>query len=473
MPSGVSEDRFSKSIQENLLVLLCFDEKHGKAIRGLVSPELFDVYYSEVAKRACGYIDRYGAVPSDHVADLFDDVFSGDDKKSRIYKSILTQLYEAKGKVNPEFTIDKARVFVSTQSLKRGVLEAAEIISRDREDSIDLARSVLLKHMDVSDSSFVPGTFLSDDSRALGFLQEERDVLPTGIKELDSRGIGPVRGGLYVYVGVYGSGKSHHLIHLGKIAMIHRLKVLYLSLEMSEKKVSARWHQSLFSIPSRDVNSKVYRFQSNSDGVYSGITGPDSIVSGVRLIDTYDVSEYLKKKRNIHRRMMKNVLIKQFPTSSLTISQLKGYLDHLESSHGFVPDLLIVDYADIMNVNMSNYRTELGRIYQDLRGIAVERNLAVVTASQANREALSRTTVTGKNIAEDFSKLATADVVLVYSQNEIEAKHGLARLFVDKVRDEESKQTILLSQDYSRCQYVVDSCLLSNEYFEDIGGASS
>lgn len=461
--------KFSKSIQENLLVLLCFDESNGKVVKGLISPNLFDAYYREVAIRASRYIEQYKSVPGDHIADLFEDIIDGEDKKlGKIYSTILTNLYENKDRVDPRFTLDKARVFISTQNLKAGILEAADIINQDTEDSVDKAKSCLLKRLNISDDTFVPGTFLSDENTALDFLSEDVDVLPTGIKELDARGIGPVRGGLYVYVGVYGSGKSHHLIHLGKVAMVHRYKVLYISLEMKEKKVSARWHQSLFSIPTRELTSKVYRFDTDKEGQYQGISDVDQIRSGVRLIDTMNTTKYLRKKRKQHSRLLKNVLIKQFPTSTLTIPQLKGYMDHLENSYGFFPDLLIIDYADIMHVNPANYRTDLGRIYQELRGIAVEKNIAVVTASQANREALSRKTVTGKNIAEDFSKLATADVVLIYSQNEVESKYGLARLFVDKVRDEESKQTILLSQDYSRCQYVVDSCLLSSNYFEDL-----
>jgi replicative DNA helicase len=159
---------------------------------------------------------------------------------------------------------------------------------------------------------------------------------------------------------------------------------------------------------------------------------------------------------------MKNLVIKEFPTGSLTVNGLKAYLDMLENS-GFVPDLLIVDYVDLMKLpSDDNYRIALGQIFKDTRGIAVESNMAVVTVSQSNRDGAKGKKVTGANVAEDWSKIGTADTIITYSQTDEERNMNLARIYVANARNDQDKITILISQNYAMNQFCKDSYLMDD-----------
>jgi replicative DNA helicase len=157
--------------------------------------------------------------------------------------------------------------------------------------------------------------------------------------------------------------------------------------------------------------------------------------------------------------------IRGFPTSSLSIEGLEVFLDTLDRLYNYTPDVLLLDYADLMKLDYKNLRTSTGEIYKELRRIAVERNLAMVTASQANRMAEDARVITLKHLAEDYSKAATADTVIAYCQTPQEKNLGLARLFVAKARGQESGQMVLISQAYGLGQFCMDSTSINDRYW--------
>lgn len=145
---------------------------------------------------------------------------------------------------------------------------------------------------------------------------------------------------------------------------------------------------------------------------------------------------------------------------------LRAYLDNLERFDKITPDVILIDYPDLMAVDPKNLRIELGKLIEDIRGIGVERNAATIVVSQGNREAESAKLVTGDMAAEDISKIATADTVITYSQTPEEKRLNLARLFVEKARNEESKMQVLITQAYAIGQFCLDAVRLKSDYWE-------
>jgi len=145
------------------------------------------------------------------------------------------------------------------------------------------------------------------------------------------------------------------------------------------------------------------------------------------------------------------------------MEMLKAYLENLSTFYHIFPDLLIIDYADLMHIDSAHLRVDTGKIYKDLRGLAVQYGIAIVTASQANRagEGDGIRLLTRKNLAEDFSKVAIADNVITYNQTAAELERGLARLYVDKARNDRRGDIILLSQNYGIGQFCLQSTRLN------------
>jgi replicative DNA helicase len=308
---------------------------------------------------------------------------------------------------------------------------------------------------------------LSDKDRVLGFLDQQSSCFPTGIPEFDKRGFGPTRKEMHLYIAAAKRGKSWWLTQLAKMAVIHRLRVCHITLEMSEERCAQRYLQAFFAMAKRPEKHKVTKFQLDSLG---RITGFDEAEIKPKLsIDDPNIVAKLEKRLDKFHRVLDDIYIKQFPTGNLTVRQLRGYLDSLESNERFMPDLLIVDYPDLMKLDKDNYRLAIDEVYKQLRGIAVERNLALAIVSQGNRSSEKAKNVGSGHVAEAWSKIAHADCIVTYNQTSAEHQMGLARLYVSGGRNDEDKLQVVISQNYSTGAFVVDSALMAgSNYWEQL-----
>ena len=172
---------------------------------------------------------------------------------------------------------------------------------------------------------------------------------------------------------------------------------------------------------------------------------------------------------------LNRLVVKEFPTGSLTIRALHTYLDLLADTHGFAPDLLLLDYADLMKFTDSyrDFRLSLGNLYKELRGLAAERSIAVATVTQASRSASKSGKVGAEDVAEDWSKVATADTVLAYGSTAAERELGLARITVAAGRNDEDKFSIVVSQHYASGQFCLSSARLNSTYYDRVDEATN
>lgn len=453
------------SLQENVLTLLTYSEKHAPIIRGVVDVSLYGGPYKIVALRIYDYIDRYKKPPGDHLPDILSEKLEGENKReAALYADVIESIHAQKDKINTVYVMSQIETFVERQSLRNVAIDLAKALQRDTEESLEEAKALISTATKQSLSVFDPGTRLSNKAKALEFLDITEGSLPTGIPELDKRGFGPTRKELWLFIGNTKAGKTWGLIQLGKMALMHRVRTVHISLEMSEARCSQRYLQALFAISKRKETFNSVKFERDS---LNRITGFEDVRTQPRLsFDDPKIREKLERKIDKWSlRMLDNIIIKQFPTGSLTISQLKAYLDNLESTEKFVPDLLIIDYPDLMSISKDNYRLGIDEIYKDIRGIAVARNLAVAVVSQSHRSAAKAKQVGADNVAEAYSKISHADTVLTYSSTVHEQKLGLARLHVAGGRNDQDKITIIISQNYGTGQFVLDSTLMVGNYF--------
>jgi len=240
------------ALQENLVTLLTYDRDRAAIIRGLVDPALFGGPYREIVASIYHYIDRYKRPPAHHLPDLFSHILEGvDQHKASIYADIFDSIHQAHKETNAEYVMGQLEVFIKRQSLRTVAIDLAKALQRDTEASLAEAEQLIAGVTQAHLSVFDPGTRLSDKKRALSFLDLQQAALPTGIPELDKRGLGPTRKELFLYIANTKAGKTWFLIHLAKIALMHRFKVLHITLEMSEARCSQRYMQTFFAMAKR------------------------------------------------------------------------------------------------------------------------------------------------------------------------------------------------------------------------------
>jgi replicative DNA helicase len=394
-----------------------------------------------------------------------DDKLNSDNKREgELYADILTSIHDAKEGINSEYVMAQLETFVRRQSLRSIAVDLAKALQRDTEASLEEADDLIKKAQGRNLQLFDPGLLLGDYKKALDFLDLQNEAFSTGIAELDRRGFGPTRKELWLFIANTKGGKTWMLMHLAKICAVHRLKVCHITLEMSQARAAQRYFQSFFAISKRKENFKATRFTKDKLGKITELE--QHPINASMSYEDPNVRAKLEKRIIKGKRMLDNIIVKQFPTGSLTVSQLKAYLDNLENTQRFMPDLLVLDYPDLMKLDRTDYRLSLDELYKDIRGIAVERNIAVAVVSQSHRSAAKAKLVGADNVAEAYSKIAHADVVLSLSQTEAERNVGLARLHVAAGRNDADKLTIIISQSYATGQFIVESTVMRGNYFE-------
>lgn len=231
-------------------------------------------------------------------------------------------------------------------------------------------------------------------------------VVRTLIPELDHnlKHYGVQFGTMSLVLGGTGSGKSMFLTYLAKAAVIQRYRTLYITLQLTEDQVAERL---------------------------------DANFSGVDLGDLMDESRKVSHAvRRYCQRYGSLLKIKFFPAMRLTVSQLGAYLER-ERSHGFHPEVVIIDYGDLM-VGESGFNDKSGRYYESgsvfdqLLGLAQKERIVLWTASQSGRGGYSKSLLTLDDVAESFRRVMAAQLVITINRSPEEKAQRTARLFVAK-----------------------------------------
>jgi hypothetical protein len=238
-------------------------------------------------------------------------------------------------------------------------------------------------------------------------------------------------------------------------------------LELAAEKVQQRYFQNFLALPARELQREtcVTRLQLDQDGGLSDFA-PERLAR-VASLRSPQAPALLQKLVRWRPGMFANLKIKKFPTRALSVAKLRGYLQQLEAT-GFVTEVLLLDYVGLMDIDAKNYRIALGQTLQDLRGLAEERNLMLVSAQQVNREGLKARQIDISHVGEDWSIVQTADFVFSLSRNEVEKRHKLARLAINKNRDEADGFGAVLSQNYEHGQFVLESAPLQLAQYEEL-----
>lgn len=457
--------KFTTSLQQSILILLVMNNEEGKIVANLVSREHFDDPYDAIAAKAIAYHKEFGEAPGQtHIDDIFDDVINNPKHKLRkVYEEILVSIIEKAPGINGKYVLKRVSEFVRGQTLKAAVLEAAERYTQDEEGLVGDVEHILLDALKAPDEASDVGVFLDDKKKALAFLENYTSIFSTGIPELDKIEFGPVRGELLVFMGEKGFGKSWFCVQCGRMALMQRAKLVHISLEMSAERVTQRYFQNFFAIAKRRDKFSTTELEVDTFGNITGFAF-DEQRPRFSFADT-DIRTILAKRMDDWGAKLGNIVIKQFPNGYLTVDKLRAYLDGLELTHKFIPDMIIVDYPMLMKQNKDEYRLSIGQTFSDLRGLFVERNIAGIAPAQVNREGWGARRVTGKHTAEDGSIQMTADMVLIASQTPAEKALKLARLSVEKARNDRSGTTVLISQNYDTGQFVTSSARMRDTYW--------
>jgi len=394
--------RYGKQFQEGVFQGLLTDHVWAAQMIEVMESSYFDIkYLSYLADKYFSYYTKYKTFPTLGllITIIKDDLSHGND--SILRDQIVEYLHRVKSSPNPgdqKYVKDKSLDFCKRQAFKDALEQAVELISSDKFESVV---GLMKEAVAVGMPSSVGHDFFEDAEAR--FVKHRRAACPTGLARLDKKDIlqgGLGKGEIGVITANTGVGKSHFLVALGANAMRVGKNVLHYTFELSETNVGIRYDSNLCDIASNDV-------QDNKEMV---------------------MARY--KDSGLGR-----LIIKEFPTGSASVITIRNHIEKL-SMKGFKPHVIMVDYADVMRSTRQydSMRHELKLIYEELRNMAMEMNIPIWTASQANRDSAKSDIVGLENMAEAYGKAMVADVVISLSRKPLEKSSNTGRLFIAKNR---------------------------------------
>jgi replicative DNA helicase len=401
--SGPTFGQYGQHFQKKVVQALLSDPSWAEQMSEVLEPAYFDLkYLNYLADRYLSYSKKYKAYPSLPmlVTIVKDELKQGNDLalKEQVVQYLKT-LRAAPDMGDLPLVKDKALDFCRRQSLKRGLEKVVDLIETEKYEAIV---DTIKKAVSAGTTTGL-GHDLTEDVEAR-YVADRRLVIPTCLSELDAPKIlngGSGRGELHVVIAPTGVGKSHLMTYIGANAMRQGYNVLYFTMELSEAKVGLR-------------------FDSNFTGI--------------------DTNEIIDRKDEVLKFYAENKLgklkIKYFPTNEPTVNTLRAHLEKL-ALKGFIPDVVLVDYADIVRSSRmyEQPRLEMKLVYEELRALAVERNIALWTASQSNREGSNVEVVDMNNMSEAYAKAFICDLIVTLSRRPGEKASGLGRLYIAKNRN--------------------------------------
>jgi len=461
-----------KNLQESLLAVLLFKNRQARIVAGQVDVKLWDEPYRDLVREIYKYVKKYNRAPKDHADDLLDALPGSVDADSmEATRNLLRRLGRIRNTVNADYTLERLFSFIRRQSIKSAIMAAAPLVMTDDDTQLDQAEALLTGAMKQRMAVFDRGVSVGDIMAVRNaFDQETREGFDTGIGPLDDIRAMPMRKEMHLLIGGAGHGKTWWLTHLARQAARRKHRVLHVTLEVGQNIMLRRYIQAYLALTQERLPHDMAKLiikpgkRGRMEVTNFGLTeskasarDPDGRFEG-----------QLEARVTALRARLSRIRIKEFPSGMLSLQALIAYLDMLEADDGFIPDLLLLDYPDLMKLSggIEHKRQALGQLFVDLRGVAGERNIGLATVTQGNRKFVESTRPDETMVAEDWSKIATADTIIIQQKKEREAALGMARLFVAKSRNGPDKITVAITQNLAAGQYCVQSAFAPNDYYE-------
>jgi len=393
---------YGKSFQEKIMQALLSDAKFAEQMMEVFESSYFELKYLQfLADRYFSYSKKYKVFPTLQLLAMIirEDLKVGTDTILR--DQIIEYLQRMKANPDPgdlQFVREKSLDFCRKQALKAALENAVDQMQADKYESIVES---IKKAVQVGTAPSVGHDFFNElDAR---FTRLKRDTIPTGIPELDKKDLlngGSGKGELLCVVGGSGSGKSHWLTMIGANALREGRNVLHYTFELSETAVGIRYDSNLCDMDSSEV---------------------------------MDHKDQVKKFYDENK--LGRLYIKEYPTNTASIFTIRSHVERLDLK-GFRPDVIIIDYADIMRSTrqFDSLRHELKLVYEELRALAMELQIPIWTASQSNKEGANAEVIDMTNMSEAYGKAMICDFIISVSRRSHEKASGWGRLYVAKNR---------------------------------------
>ena len=405
-------------IESKILKHLLLDEDFTRKTLPFLKSEYFhDAADKTLFNQINEYVTKYNTLPTYEslVIEINSKNLTESLHKDTVQK--LDEITENKETSDTKWLIDAAEEFCKDKAVYNAIMQSIQILDASNKGTLDKGSipTLLADALSVAFDNHIGHDFLDDADPRYEFYHKVEQRIPFDLDYLNriTKGGLPEKT-LNIILAGTGVGKSLFMCHCAAANLTLGKNVLYITLEMAEERIAERIDANLLNI---DLDNLV----------------------------TLPKESYMRKIDRLRSKTTGKLIIKEYPTATANVSHFKHLLNELKLKRQFIPDIIYIDYLNICSSarikqgsNVNSY-TYVKAIAEELRGLAVEMKLPVISATQTTRGGYDNSDVDLTDTSESFGLPATAD--LMFALISTEELADLNQIMVKQLKNRYSDPT--------------------------------
>ena len=437
-----------QTIERTALTQLVSNEEYARKVLPFIKGDYFSdrierTIFEEITK----FVEKYKKIPTQTSLEI--EVQSRKDLNETDFKKVISVIKTLKTdeNVNFDWLVDITEQFCKDKAVYNAIVEGIQIIDgKDKSRNADAIPNILTEALSVGFDNTVGHDYLLDSDSRYDYYHKVEEKIPFDLEffnKITKGGLPPKT--LNIVLAGTGVGKSLFMCHVSANCLTQGKNVLYITLEMAEERIAERIDANLMNISMEDL---------------------------------YDLPKrmYDDKIQKIAKSTTGKLIVKEYPTASAHSGHFRGLIKELALKKSFKPDILFIDYLNIcassrfkgaISVNSYMY---IKAIAEELRGLAVETNVPIMSATQTNRAGFVSTDIGLEDTSESFGLPATADLMFaLISNKELDELNQIAvKQLKNRYNDPTINKKFVLGIDRSRSK-LYDVKLTEQEDVVDSG----
>ena len=369
-----------------------------------IKPDYFQGAYRTLFKEAGKYVAKYNRLPTSETLSIeLQESTSMSNEQFQMSMEIVPHLF-INDIIDNDWLIDATEKWCQDRAIHNAIMESITIID-GKHDSLTKGAlpDLLSKALGVAFDTNVGHDYVENAEQRYEFYHTEEDRIPFDLEYFNKITKGGVPNKtLNIALAGTGVGKSLFMCHVAASALVEGSNVLYITMEMAEERIAERIDANLLNIP-------------------------------IDQLDKMSKDMFTTKVADLARKTTGKLIVKEYPTGSAHSGHFRGLLNELKLKKQFEPDIIFVDYLNIcassrmkaMGGSINSY-TYIKAIAEELRGLAVEFDLPIFSATQTTRSGFSNSDIGLEDTSESFGLPATADLMFaLISTEELEQTNQL------------------------------------------------
>jgi len=418
------------NIEQTILRNLLTDEKYMRKVLPFIKPDYFQGAYRTLFKEAGKYVGKYNRLPTAETLVIeLQESTNMSNEQFQMSMEIVPHLF-TNDVIDNDWLIDATEKWCQDRAIHNAIMESITIID-GKHDSLTKGAlpDLLSKALGVGFDNAVGHDYVENAEQRYEFYHTEEDRIPFDIEYFNKITKGGVPNKtLNICLAGTGVGKSLFMCHVGAAALVEGKNVLYITMEMAEERIAERIDANLLNVP-------------------------------IDQLENMSKDMFTTKVADLARKTTGKLIVKEYPTGSAHAGHFRGLLNELKLKKQFEPDIIFVDYLNIcassrmkaMGGSINSY-TYIKSIAEELRGLAVEYNVPIFSATQTTRSGFSNSDVGLEDTSESFGLPATADLMFALISTEELEKDGqmMVKQLKNRYNDPTQHKRFVIGVDRSK-----------------------